>query len=239
MSSSALAVGCLLSLATQFCCAAAANGNQPTAAQAADPEGLVQHGDGPLAARHFVGTVPATLPVREGITLHAMTETELRYVFRYDGRLEDGQYVASLAELRTFAVFVGRKSWASGSISTQLLDHEQGHFDITETFARRAQQHFDKLLAGDQPLSARGSDEAAARQALREQILKELRAFYEAAAKEHARYDQSTRHGTRSREQQKYRQDQREILEELPRTQPALQGEPPDASSGKEQPSEM
>lgn len=40
------------------------------------------------------------------------------------------------------SIFYNQKSWVSDSSSRELLEHEQGHFDITEIFARKIRSFF-------------------------------------------------------------------------------------------------
>jgi predicted secreted Zn-dependent protease len=47
-------------------------------------------------------------------------------------------------EANVIAEFVPEKSWVKAEPSENLLRHEQGHFDITEIYARKLRRHFER-----------------------------------------------------------------------------------------------
>ena len=99
-----------------------------------------------------------------------------------DGRLRGG----------VRAVFLPDRSWVRDP-SDALLDHEQGHFDLAEVYARRLRE---RLRDEAPPCRAAGAAEAAQR--LYDDVLDE-------AERESARYDADTARGTRPDAQRRWR----------------------------------
>src|SRR5205814_1087933 len=84
--------------------------------------------------------------------------------------------------------------WNKAPMDLRLLDHEQGHFDISELNARKAQKKFDKLIA-DKALVGHGRDERSAIADLDKQIHEEMKSIFAQENDEQIEYDRATNHG--------------------------------------------
>ena len=143
-----------------------------------------------------------------------MAHTEIRYDtdYRWD-ELASGGVVARLTHFACEARLLHNKCWNSATGDRQLLDHEQGHFDIAEINARRIQKTFDRWIAADK-LHGRGRDEAAAIADLDKQIHALMGKFFDREEADQVEYDRVTHHGDVFAEQAKQRARQRELLKE-------------------------
>jgi hypothetical protein len=100
------------------------------------------------------------------------------------------------------AVFSKSQSWVeAGKQTAALLAHEQGHFDISEVFARKARKELSELK---DPCKDNG-DRA---QAILDRIAKEENA-------EQDKYDKATDHGTDPKKQQQWQDKIKKDLEKL------------------------
>jgi len=125
----------------------------------------------------------------------AMTHSGIRF----DGAYEGDQLTLSVA-----CYFIKSKSWQlEGHASEKLLRHEQGHFDITEIFARKLRQRYQSLDL--QRLSSEGQAGFSKIEAI-------YQATYDAMEKEQERYDKETDH---SKNAEKQLQWDRYIAKEL------------------------
>ncbi len=173
-----------------------------------------KYADGPLTPADFRAAVPDPRPVKDGLTLRAMSFTEIRYTSRH--RWEEskqGQVTASLVRFDCWSQFDGDKSWNKEPTDLRLLAHEQGHFDIAELYARRAQKRFDKIIA-DKSLVGHGRDERTAVADLNRKIRDEMKAVFDSERDEQAEYDRLTTHGRDFEAQAKERKRIDERLKE-------------------------
>jgi hypothetical protein len=178
------------------------------------PIKLRKYADGPLAAADFQGMPPAAAPVKDNITMVANTMSVVRFTYRLRTNSErDGSWTAQLTHFDCFSAIEPAKCWNTMPESPRILDHEQGHFDLAEIFARRLQRRFDVLMA-EKNASASGRTERAAREALETEIKKIADDAYAALTEAQAAYDKETRHGTRPRAQREHRRSQRQELDQ-------------------------
>jgi hypothetical protein len=172
------------------------------------------YADGPLAPADFRAAVPDPQPVKDGVKLRAMTDVEIRYTTRY--RWDEptpGKVSARLTRFDCQAVLLPEKCWNKEPDDRRLLDHEQGHFDITEINARRAQQTFDQLIA-DQRLVGNGSDERSAVSDLDKKVHDEMQKVFDRERDEQIKYDRVTNHGRSFAAQAKQRAAIDKLLKE-------------------------
>jgi Bacterial protein of unknown function (DUF922) len=195
------------------------NGHQP-APRSPDkktedsPAKLRKYADGPMTAADFQGTPPRAAPVKDNITMVANTMCVVRYSYRLRTNSErDGTWTARLTHFECFSAIEPERCWNSVPESPRVLDHEQGHFDLAEIFARRLQRRFDELMAGKNA-SASGLTERVARESLEKELKKIADDTYEALTEAHATYDNQTRHGTRPRAQREHRRWQQQELDQ-------------------------
>jgi Bacterial protein of unknown function (DUF922) len=158
-------------------------------------EGSRQYSDGPMTPADFRAAVPDPRPVKDGLLLRAMTHSEIRYSTRYRwDEPKPGHVTAWLTRFDCHAELLCDKCWNKEPTDLRLLDHEQGHFDIAELNARRAQKTFDKLIA-DKALVGHGRDERAAVADLDKKIHDEMKAIFDQENDAQIEYDRTTNHG--------------------------------------------
>jgi hypothetical protein len=185
------------------------------AASAHAADGPRRYADGPLGPADFRAAVPDPQPVKDGVKLRAMTDVEIRYMTRY--RWDEptpGKVSARLTRFDCFAQLLPDKCWIKEPDELRLLDHEQGHFDITEINARRAQKSFDKLIA-DQGLVGYGSDERSAVADLDKKVHDEMQKVFDRERDEQIEYDRATNHGRDFATQAKRHAAIRELLKDI------------------------
>ncbi len=95
------------------------------------------------------------------------------------------------------------------------MDHEQGHFDITQIHAQRLQLKMRKLLAAKKPPGGTGDSEAAAVEALNALLDTEVKAAKAASDQENHEYDRLTVHGGELEKQRELRHVHQETLKKL------------------------
>lgn len=126
----------------------------------------------------------------------------------------DGTYTARPEELTAFALMEKlRSSFQPGSNTDRALAHEQGHFDITESIAR-------KLRAELTTLTGRGPTAKAAALDLKQQVDTAFNDALEHLDRLQTRYDVDTRHGTRKKAQRRWLEDIRKRLLDTPASPP-------------------
>ena len=174
--------------------------------------------DGPLAAADFRGQPPAFRPVpkdEDFISLIAYTTTELRYDSRFQTtRLRD-RWIARLVSVEAFAIVLSDKSWNKRPGDERLLDHEQGHFDLTHAFALAMQLHLDERLKSRKRPQGVGDTSDAATRDLENKLRGELQPFFDDHVKAQRDYDRLTRHGDLKDAQSAQRKLQRDRVNEL------------------------
>jgi hypothetical protein len=140
----------------------------------------------------FKGEVP------EDAEFDTMSWTEFRYTWKCD---EKGNFTY---DVRAF--FDREKSWAKDEAkkSEQLLGHEQGHFDITEYFARS----FRKLLANLK-------DPCKNIDRTKKQIEEWAKSLYADEKGTQKTYDDETKHGTDKDKQKEWDEKIQKWLDEL------------------------
>src|SRR5688500_17525432 len=117
---------------------------------------------GPLTSADFAAPPPA-----DRRDLLANTHTALEYAVQYRGTTSAQGTRVFATRLEVYATLTPSKSWNAAAADARLLDHEQGHFDITQLHARKWRQQAAAQIAR-KALVGEGRTEAAARQALQE-----------------------------------------------------------------------
>jgi hypothetical protein len=171
------------------------------------------YADGPLTIEDFAGKPPDKSPISMGIEMVANTDCEIRYEYRsvVEQRAAD-LWTARITSFTCTAVVEPAKCWTTQPESLRVLDHEQGHFDLTEIAARRTQKHFAGLVL-NRKAAANGRDRRAAERTLDAQIKKAMNELYDGLATAQKTYDEETRHGTAILAQSRHRAWQRAELE--------------------------
>lgn len=164
--------------------------------------------DGPLTPDDFQAT--PTTPTR-GIQAWTYTEQAYRSRYRIEQRRRD--WVVSLTELEVWAVVDRTQSWNRLPRDAALLDHEQGHFDITQIFALEAQNSLLQDVRRGKPLQARGATRDEAIKAFEKKLSERLQALAEASSEEQRAYDKATENGLNITAQADARREHKRRLE--------------------------
>jgi len=173
------------------------------------------YGDGPLTVADFKGKQPAEgelakVPFQAYLFLDITWSSQYRTLGR--GRVVN----ALLTHFEATAVSDPAKSWNHwGKKNPDLLDHEQGHFDITQIHAQRLELKMRKLLAAKKPPGGTGEDESAAVESLNGLLDKEYKAAKLICDQENVEYDKLTAHGTAMEKQHELRRVHQETLRKL------------------------
>ena len=173
------------------------------------------YNDGPLTAADFRGQ-PPTAGELAGSPFQAFLYMDLTWSSEYRTAGRGRVITAYLTQFQAAAVSNPSKSWNLwGKKKPDLLDHEQGHFDITQTHAQRLEIRMRKLLAAKQPLAATGETKAAAVEALNALLDKEVKTAKAVSDEENHEYDRLTVHGGVLEKQNEFRHVHQETLKKL------------------------
>jgi hypothetical protein len=154
-----------------------------------------RYDSGPLTEADFRGKTP-TEGELAGSPFQAFLFMDIIWSSQYRSAGRGRNISAFLTQFEATAVSNPAKSWNhGGKRNPDLLDHEQGHFDITQIHAQRLELKMRKLLAVKKPPGGTGESEAAALEALNALLDKECRAAKAASDEENHEYDRLTTHG--------------------------------------------
>jgi hypothetical protein len=168
---------------------------------------------GPLEAADYRAVPPQPLPFQNGTRILAFTVTEVRYSFKYRYVSRQGRFTATLESADVYGEIDRDQSWNAAAANASLLDHEQGHADITAIYAGRGRQTAARFLAAG--LHGNGRDEASAREDLEQKLRKALQGLIDEWREEQQRYDRVTLHGKDARAQAEERRKHAELLRVL------------------------
>jgi len=182
--------------------------------RAPSADDLLDHAERPLRADDFRARVPDDRPRGEPpdeLPIAAYSETDIRFRFDSRTRLAGRESVTRLTRIVFSAVVDRSRSWNAAPDDPSLLDHLQGHFDLTRLAAYDAQDAVRRRMAST-PFEGRGSTERAAIEDLKRRILDECRSVREELAKDRAYFDKRTRYGTDRGIEREERNRQKERL---------------------------
>lgn len=170
------------------------------------------YAQGPLTADDFRGQPPdrATLP-GGNLPALASTTTELRYDCRYRSARRDRTWTVWLTEFHAVAVLNRDKCWNLRKEDRQLLDHEQGHFDLAQVWAERAEAGIKTAIERDEMRESRATEQAAI-DALQAAIDRKMDTYRQGLVAADRDYDQVTRHGALAAKQAEQRRLHTELL---------------------------
>ncbi len=143
-----------------------------------------------------------------------LADTDIRFQLEYHYTTNADGVEAKLIAIDIYAAFATDKSWLARR-NASALDHEQGHFDITQVFALEAQLAMKKQLADGKTLVGRGEDVAAAFADLQNKVAEHLKPVYDRTAVAQSQYDQQTDNGAHPANQAAHRKRQIELLKAL------------------------
>ncbi len=159
------------------------------------PGDLVWAADVRLRWDDFQGPVDPTAAPRRV----AMTAASLSWGYGYGLERGDGRCFYRITNVDVQAIFNRQDSWARpGHRTDRVLEHEQGHFDITQLFKLKLEELTGELIGvrhaceGDSVDEASDFTEQAARRAV-SGVADEI--WLEHVAAQEA-YDEQTHHGT-------------------------------------------
>ncbi|MBC7855269.1 MAG: hypothetical protein IAF94_17715 [Pirellulaceae bacterium] len=171
--------------------------------------------DGPLSEADFRGKPPAEGKLA-GSPFQAYLFMDIIWSSQYRTAGRGRVVSAHLTQFQASAVTFPGKSWNHwGKKNPDLLDHEQGHFDLTQIHALRLEIKMRRLLAGKMPPAGSGETEAAAVESLNVLLLKEAAAVKAAGDEENIEYDRLTAHGIALEKQREIRRVHQETLKKL------------------------
>jgi len=166
------------------------------------------YADGPLTAEDFQAPIPGFVQFRGQ---KALTTTDFRYDFQYRLRRSRRRVTARLSSIDIWAAVIPSESWNRQPENARLMDHEQGHFDLTYIAVLRARSYFStsKSLVGG------GTNDERAIKDLRQQLDRRFRLLREELRAAHVEYDEITRHGAALGPQKEQRDRQKQQITEL------------------------
>lgn len=191
------------------CCLLATTIASTCNGEAPNPKTMRLYTNGPLTIADY-SSKPANAPAGFG----AMTDTELRYHSEYEILSTPVGITCRVKKLIFYAVLSPKTSWADPNRIEALLEHEQGHFDITHKHALLAKKTLEPKALRRQ-LSETAATAELARDLLAKRLEKEVRPFSERGVAENKAYDEATRHGTLPEAQAEWRARQKQEIAEL------------------------
>ena len=146
----------------------------------------------------------------------AYTDVQVKFNYELDLQRDRRGIEARLVSLTAHSFFMPQSSWWKlESTDPQLLDHEQGHFDIAEICAQRVQLTFAKSIAKGRGLTGRGTSKQDAIEKLKKKIDQVMELANRQTVEQSKEYDAMTRHGIMPREQSEMRRVQKATLQKL------------------------
>jgi len=173
----------------------------------------VRYGERPLKGTDFLAPVPNERPV-ENPRAEAYSHTEVQFTFNYRATRRGGKFRAQLKDIQFFSIFVCEKSWNALPNDSQLLDHHEGHFDITQIATLQLQIAWREKTAQEK-MVGEGKDEQSAVGDLEKKIKEELHGLDATLQREHQYFDEGTRYGTDPEKEMVARKRQKKRLAEL------------------------
>ncbi len=180
---------------------------QPAAAQR-------RYDKGPLTPEDFRAKVPAA---ESGNKTHAFVTTNISFQYGYELAPRGAGGVAKLTNIDMFAMVLPEDSWNPNPKDAMVLDHAQGHFDITAIFAGRVLLGLVQKMRRGQAPQGVGASAAAATADLEKKLQAAIQDVSKELTQAQVRYDTVTRHGADAAAQQRERRQQRSELDALAR----------------------
>ncbi len=162
---------------------------------------------GPLTPQDFQAAVPSG---RDG--LDAWTTTELKFRYRYETQVRGRRATARITQVEVDAVVVHDQSWNRLPQDEDLMDHEQGHFDLTQIAALEARLYFARRR-----IVRTATTPQRATQMAEDELNRRMEEFIRELKLRHEEYDRVTNHGRTAPRQKEQRRLQQQQLERLTR----------------------
>lgn len=179
------------------------------------PTIIVWSKDRKLTWDDFQGPVPSPAPALDAessVGVHSSWKTSHKCQNAGGGKRK---CTVTITEVSAQAEFDQSQSWVKpDKKSDDLLHHEQGHFDISEIFAKKKQEQMNKFVGQSETATA-DTDEKAIEEA-EKKIEKKLMKICDAINKEEdamqKAYDTQTKHGTDADQQKKWDEKIQKLL---------------------------
>ena len=167
-----------------------------------------RYGDGPLKREHFKAPVPSDS------TLDAVVYTRLNYSYKFRSSAKDGAVELTCTTIVCCSEQMPDRSWMRDSAKSELLDHEQGHLDLAEVVARKAEARL-RYLVRTGKLKAQGTTKEAAEAALARTVRAQFMPFDRELTSVNDEYDRVTSHGRDKDAQKAERRSQKRLVRKL------------------------
>lgn len=161
-----------------------------------------RHQDGPLKRAEFKAKPPNSGRA-------AYTRTDLRFTYRTKFTRVGNSVLIRLTESDVYAIFIPEESWMRKSAPDDLMDHEQGHFDLTEIYALKA-QHAIQLKHRSYSLT--GDTKSECEKKLQARMKEDIQRIFAQCEERQREYDYQTEHGLRPDAQRLHRREQKAEL---------------------------
>ena len=179
-----------------------------------DPPAQRRYDAGPLTADDFQATAPVPLPTVGRFKQLAFADTDIRYQMEYRYKNLSTGVEATLKDIDIYAIFLADKSWLTNA-GAKTLDHEQGHFDISQMYALDAKLQMQTRLNDGKSLIGKGANRDEAVSDLHRQVDEFLKPLHARVATAHKEYDRDTNHGLLPANQTAHRKQQLDLLAKL------------------------
>ncbi len=198
---------CASAIVVAAVCMASAADQTPPVVQPAEADQQRIYESGPLTPQDFQAEIPA-----EDGGLDAWTTSELKFRYRYETQVRGRRATAVITLVEVDAVVIRDQSWNRLPQDQELMDHEQGHFDLTQIAALEARLYFARnriLRTAATPQRAIEMVEAEWNRKMQE-FIQELKL-------RHEEYDRLTNHGQMASSQREQRRLHQQQLDRLTR----------------------
>lgn len=172
------------------------------------------YSDGKLTDADFRGENPDPVDQPQFAKMNALVTTEFSFKYRWKSRITKEQTTAELIEIHFIARLDQNRSWnrLKGREEADLLDHEQGHFDLAEIYAGTLNNLFAQRLKDRKEIEFVGTDESDATEKMRKALQALCDKYGEELRAENRVYDKETTHGLNAAKQREHRRVQKERL---------------------------
>ena len=173
---------------------------------------------GPLVKKDYQGAAPDSIK-----KFAASTEIEVRYEYRYQLHQKNQRFQIYVSDLDVYSIMLPKKSWNRQLYNVRLLDHEQGHFDIGEIFALKAEIEIARKMKDKRRFLSTGKSKAIVAK-LEETLSQEFSHIVAEMKEEQIAYDNATNHGLDWKAQKLARDSHSEKLKALQKKVKSLAG---------------
>ena len=174
---------------------------------------------GPLVKKDYQGAAPDSIK-----KFAASTEIEVRYEYRYQLHQKNQRFQIYVSDLDVYSIMLPKKSWNRQLYNVRLLDHEQGHFDIGEIFALKAEIEIARKMKDKRRFLSTGKSKASVLAKLEETLSQEFSHVVAEMKEEQIAYDNATNHGLDRKAQKLARDSHSEKLKALQKKVKSLAG---------------